>query len=258
MFLLTKSLDTTSFPFSKENLVFGFILSWVRATHTYTHTYPNQTLTMSVGGPCLWLPSLSSPVPSPLSAVSSHLSVRNSERLSLGPKIISPRLSVQKKEEPGVPVPVHVPVRPVEMQPTGYKAENALNNPVAQPVSMSSAPYLERDVSRDTVNHRLEAAKQDMLPRVKLEIPSLNQRGFSTVQPLVGHGDHPEETGSSFSGPHDPRDDHDRESTISPDDDKDMMGSDDNRSPSMEKKKMKRFRYGILSWKYSALLLTEV
>ncbi|KAF4761433.1 hypothetical protein N7455_000633 [Penicillium solitum] len=197
---------------------------------------------MSVGGPCLWLPSLSSPVPSPLSTVSSHLSARNSERLSLGPRTISPRLSVQKKEEPGVPIPVHVPARPVEMQPAGYKAENALNNPVAQPVSMGSAPYLERDVSRDTVNHRLEAAKQDMLPRVKLEIPSLNQRGFSTVQPLVGHGDHPEETGSSFSGPHDPRDDHERESTISPDDDKDMMGSDDNRSPSMEKKKMKRFR----------------
>jgi hypothetical protein len=212
---------------------------------------------MSVGGPCLWLPSLSSPVPSPLSAVSSHLSTRNSERISLGPRTISPRLSVQKKEEPGVPVPVHAPARPVEMQPTGYKAENALNNQ-AQPVSMGSAPYLERDASRDTVNHRLEAAKQDMLPRVKLEIPSLNQRGFSAVQPLVGHGGHPEETGaSSFSG-HDPRDDHERESTISPDDDKDMMGSDDNRSPSMEKKKMKRFRYGILSSKYNALLLTEV
>jgi hypothetical protein len=90
----------------------------------------------------------------------------------------------------------------------------------------------------------LEAAKQDMLPRVKLEIPSLNQRIFPT-QPLVGHRGHPEETVvSSFAGSHEPRDDHGRESTVSPDDDKDMMGSDDNnRSPSMEKKKMKRFRY---------------
>ncbi|KAJ5964522.1 Homeodomain [Penicillium vulpinum] len=178
---------------------------------------------MSVGGPCLWLPSLSSPVPSPLAQDYLTTTI------------------YAKKEEPGVPVPVHVPARPVEMQPVGFKAENALNNPVAQPVSMGSAPYLGRDVSRDTVNQRLEAAKQDMLPRVKLEIPSLNQRVFSSVQPLVGPGHHEEAGISSFSG-HDSRDDHERESTISPDDDKDIMGSDDNRSPSMEKKKMKRFR----------------
>jgi hypothetical protein len=204
---------------------------------------------MSVGGPCLWLPSLSLPLPSPISAVSSHFSAtRNSERLSLGPRAISPRLLVQKKEQSGVSVPVHAPSRPVDMQPAGYKAENALINPVAQSVSMGSAPYLGRDVSaRDAVNPRLEAAKQDMLPSVKLEIPSLDQRIFATAQPLVGHSGHPEETGvSSFSAPHDPRNDHERESTISPDDDKDMMGSDDNNtSPSMEKKKMKRFRYGV-------------
>jgi hypothetical protein len=206
---------------------------------------------MSVGGPCLWLPSLSTPVPSPLSAVSSHLSsARNSERLSLGPRTISPRFSVQRKEEPGVPV--SAPNRLAEMQPAGYKAGNALTHPETQPVSMSgSASYAGREVSsRDTVNRRLEAAKQDMLPRVKLEIPSLNQRVFSTTQPLVGHGGHPEETVvSSFAGSHDPRDDHDRELTVSPDDDRDMMGSDDNNiSPSMEKKKMKRFRYGTESF----------
>lgn len=39
LFLLTKSLDSTSFPFSKKNLVFASILSWVRATHTYIHTH---------------------------------------------------------------------------------------------------------------------------------------------------------------------------------------------------------------------------
>lgn len=200
---------------------------------------------MSVGGPCLWLPSLSSPVPSPLSAVSSHLSsARNSERLSLGPRTISPRFAV-RKEEPGVPV--CAPNRLAEMQPAAYKAGNALTHPETQPVSMPSPASYSREVtSRDTINHRLEAAKQDMLPRVKLEIPSLNQRVFSTNQPLVGHGGRPDETVvSSFAGSHDPRDDHDRESTVSPDDYKDMMGSDDNnRSPSMEKKKMKRFRYG--------------
>lgn len=200
---------------------------------------------MSVGGPCLWLPSLSSPVPSPLSAVSSHLSARSSDRFSLGPRNISPRLSVQKKEEPGVPA--SIPSRFAEMQPTGHRAENALGHSGAQPSGMAaSVPYPGRDVSsRDTINHRLEAAKQDMLPRVKLEIPSLNQRVFSATQPLVGHGGHSEETVvSSFAGSHDPRDDHGPESTVSPDDDKDMMGSDDNnRSPSMEKKKMKRFRY---------------
>ncbi|KAJ5348285.1 Homeodomain [Penicillium brevicompactum] len=199
---------------------------------------------MSVGGPCLWLPSLSSPVPSPLSAVSSHLSARSSDRFSLGPRNISPRLSVQKKEEPGVPA--SIPSRFAEMQPTGHRAENALGHSGAQPSGMAaSVPYPGRDVSsRDTINHRLEAAKQDMLPGVKLEIPSLNQRVFSATQPLVGHGGHSEETVvSSFAGSHDPRDDHGPESTVSPDDDKDMMGSDDNnRSPSMEKKKMKRFR----------------
>lgn len=194
---------------------------------------------MSVGGPCLWLPSLSSPVPSPLSAVSSHLSAR--DRFSLG-RTISPRLSVQKKE-PGVPV--SSPARFAEMQSTGHRAENALGHSEAQSSGMA-VPYSAREVSsRDAINHRLEAAKQDMLPRVKLEIPSLNQRVFSTTQPLVGHGGHSEETVvSSFAGSHDPRDDHGPESTVSPDDDKDMMGSDDNNtSPSMEKKKMKRFRY---------------
>jgi hypothetical protein len=124
------------------------------------------------------------------------------------------------------------------MQPAGYKAENALSHP-SQSMSMSGPAYGE--ISRDKINHRLEAAKQDMLPRVKLEIPSINQRPFSPGQPLVGPGHLDETAGSSFG--HDHRDDHDREETISPDDDKDMMGSDDNnRSPSMEKKKMKRFR----------------
>ncbi|CAG7959031.1 unnamed protein product [Penicillium olsonii] len=199
---------------------------------------------MSVGGPCLWLPSLSSPVPSPLSAVSSHLSsARNSDRFSLGPRTISPRLSVQKKEEPSVPVAAP---RFAEMQSTEYKAEDALPHAGAQPSGMAASGSFARSEtsSRDTINRRLEAAKQDMLPRVKLQIPSLDQRVFSTIQPLVGQGGHSEETGvSSFAGSHDPRDDHGPESTVSPDDDKDMMGSDDNnRSPSMEKKKMRRFR----------------
>ena len=209
--------------------------------------HTSQTLTMSVGGPCLWLPSLSSPVPSPLSAVSSHLSsARNSDRFSLGPRTISPRLSVQKKEEPSVPVAAP---RFAEMQSTEYKAEDALPHAGAQPSGMAASGSFARSEtsSRDTINRRLEAAKQDMLPRVKLQIPSLDQRVFSTIQPLVGQGGHSEETGvSSFAGSHDPRDDHGPESTVSPDDDKDMMGSDDNnRSPSMEKKKMRRFRYVI-------------
>ncbi|KAJ5543138.1 hypothetical protein N7535_005567 [Penicillium sp. DV-2018c] len=200
---------------------------------------------MSVGGPCLWLPSLSSPVPSPLSAVSTHFSTtRNNERLSLGPRAISPRLSAQHKKQSGHSDPVHAPFRPIDMQLAGYKAEDSIN-PVAQSDSMGSATYPRRMVSpRAAVNSRLEAAKQEMLPRVKLEIPSLDQRIFSTSQPLVGHGGHPGETGvSSFSAPQDPRNDHEKESTVDPDDDKDMMASDDNNtSPSMEKKKMKRFR----------------
>ncbi|KAJ5747988.1 uncharacterized protein N7511_009684 [Penicillium nucicola] len=192
---------------------------------------------MSVGGPCLWLPALSTPVPSPLSAVSSHLS-RNSERLSLG-RMISPHYSLREKE-PGVPSTASfVSGRPAEMQPAGFKAENALNTP-SQSMGMSG-PVYAGEISRDKVNHRLEAAKQDMLPRVKLEIPSINQHPFSSAQPLVGPGHVGETAGSSFG--HDHPEDHDREETISPDDDKDMMGSDDNnRSPSLEKKKMKRFR----------------
>lgn len=206
---------------------------------------------MSVGGPCLWLPSLSSPVPSPLSAVSSHLSsARNSDRFSLGSRTISPRLPVQRKEEHSVPVSTP---RSAEMQSTEYKAKDDLPHGGAQPSVAGSGPFSSETSSRDPVNRRLEAAKQDMLPRVKLQIPSLDQRVFSTTQPLVGHGGHSEETGvSSFAGSHDPRDDHGPESTVSPDDDKDMMGSDDNnRSPSMEKKKMRRFRYVIESFTLS-------
>jgi hypothetical protein len=124
------------------------------------------------------------------------------------------------------------------MQPAGFKAENALNNPSSS-MGMSGPAYAGEIPPRDRVNHRLEAAKQDMLPRVKLEIPSISQRPFSPAQPLVGPGHLGEAAGSSFG--HDHRDEHEREETS--DDDKDMMGSDDNnRSPSLEKKKMKRFR----------------
>lgn len=196
---------------------------------------------MSVGGPCLWLPSLSSPVPSSLSAVSSHLSsARNSDRFPLRSRAISPRLPQRK--EPGAPVPASTPV--TEMQPAEHKAENALNHSgVPSSMAIAASPTGRKISSRSTVNPRLEAAKQDMLPRVKLDIPSLNTRDFPAIQPLVGHARYPEAKDSSFESSQESRDD-ERDSTVSPDDDKDMMGSDDNmKSPSMDKKKMKRFRY---------------
>lgn len=197
---------------------------------------------MSVGGPCLWLPSLSSPVPSPLSAVSSHLSsARNSDRFPLRSRAISPRLVPQRKEEPGAPVSTST--RVTEMQPAVQKAENTLNHSEGPSgMAIAASPSVRKVSSRTTLNPRLEAAKQDMLPRVKLDIPSLNSRNFPAIQPLVGHAGYPEAKDSSFASSHESRED-ERDSTVSPDDDKDM-GSDDNmKSPSMDKKKMKRFRY---------------
>ncbi|KAJ5175417.1 uncharacterized protein N7482_001294 [Penicillium canariense] len=190
---------------------------------------------MSIGGPCLWLPSLSSPVPSPLSAVTSHLSAiaRHGERVP-SPRIASTLLTLSRDRESASRT------WPSEMQRTGMTAENALPSPL--PVSMGSGAYPEGEISsREAVSPRPEMGRKVFLPRVTLEIPGSNTN--RTTSPQVGFSRPGESTSAVESGLN-ANEDHDKESTISPSDEKDEMMEDDesNRSPSLEKKKMKRFR----------------
>jgi hypothetical protein len=78
---------------------------------------------------------------------------------------------------------------------------------------------------------------------MKLEIPGGSNTNYAMSQPQVGFGRSGEST-SACQSALDANDDHDKESTISPSDEKgEMIGDDEsNRSPSLEKKKMKRFR----------------
>lgn len=82
-----------------------------------------------------------------------------------------------------------------------------------------------------------------MLPRMKLKIPGGGSTNYGMTQPHVEFGRSDESTNVSQSAM-EANDDHDKESTISPSDEKgEMIGDDEsNRSPSLEKKKMKRFR----------------
>jgi hypothetical protein len=78
---------------------------------------------------------------------------------------------------------------------------------------------------------------------MKLEIPGGGNTNYAMSQPQVGFGRSGEPMGTSQSVL-EANDDHDKESTISPSDEKgEVIGDDEsNRSPSLEKKKMKRFR----------------
>lgn len=126
------------------------------------------------------------------------------------------------------------------MHRTGFKAENALTTSV--PASnATSGPYPGGEISL----HRPGIERNDMLPRVKLEIPSANSANsanYATPRPHVGAGHLGESTNASMSL--DEKDDRDNESTVSPTDEREgTAGPDDSqRSQSLEKKKMKRFR----------------
>ncbi|KAJ5273580.1 hypothetical protein N7478_008705 [Penicillium angulare] len=189
---------------------------------------------MSIGGPCLWVPSLSSPVPSSLSAVTSHFSaaVRHGDRFS-SPRTISPFRSVQKEREPSASVGLSS-----TMQRDGSKAENALAPALIPGGAAGSGPSPEGAArsSREAESRQSPATRGDLLPRVKLEIPgdSSNLSESHTHDESDQYGDE-----MDFDG----KDEHEREFTISPTDEKgDGAGSDGDHRSALEKKKMKRFR----------------
>ncbi|KAJ5681601.1 uncharacterized protein N7477_001541 [Penicillium maclennaniae] len=118
------------------------------------------------------------------------------------------------------------------MQRAGFKAENASTTPV--PVSTAaSGAYFGREIS----HQRPGIKRDDMLPRVKLEIPGLNDANFAMARPHLGASHLGDSTNDSMSL--DEKDSHDHESTVSPTDEKEgTTGPDDiQTSPSLEKKK---------------------
>lgn len=123
------------------------------------------------------------------------------------------------------------------MQRAGVKAEDALTTPLpvstagSGPYSGGGIPFQRPGVERD-----------DMLPRAKLEIPDSISANYAMARHRVGAGHLGESTNASMSL--DERDDHDNASTVSPTDEREgTEGPDDSQSsPSLEKKKMKRFR----------------
>jgi hypothetical protein len=123
------------------------------------------------------------------------------------------------------------------MQRAGVKAENALTTPM--PVSMAgSGPYSGGEIPLQ----RPGVERDNMLPRVKMEIPDSNSANYAMARPCLGAGHLGESTNASMSL--DEKDDHDNTSTVSPTDEREgTEGPDDSQSsPSLEKKKMKRFR----------------
>lgn len=198
-------------------------------------------LNMSIGGPCLWVPSLSSPVPSPLSAVSSHFSAitRHGERASSLPRTSSPQSTFPRE----LALDISSLRRSAEMQRAGSKAENAPITPVPS-TTASSATYGGEIPSHSPFNPVAGAGREDTLPRVKLEIPGRSYTDFSMSSSQGGSSHLGEMSDASQLGL-DSRDehDHDRESTISPSDERgDTLDGDDSKMSSLEKKKMKRFR----------------
>ncbi|KAJ5935612.1 hypothetical protein N7466_005159 [Penicillium verhagenii] len=190
---------------------------------------------MSIGGPCLWVSSLSSPVPS-LSAVTSHFSSAcQGDRFTL-PKTVPLRQLQERREQRA-----SNGLSATAMQPAVVKAENALTTPPMLGASTVAAPFPEGEIlSQGTGAQPSPATRETLLPRPKLEIPD-HQMDLSMPQQTISdqHGDAMNVEPMSFD-----KEDHDRESTISPSDERgDAVGSeDDSRMTSLEKKKMKRFR----------------
>lgn len=185
------------------------------------------------------MPSLSSPVPSPLSAVTSHLSAvaRHGERVSSLPRTSSPQVTLPRERALDLPAIR----RSAEMQQAGAKAENASTAPV--PVSTTaSASYGGEIPSQSVYSQATGTGREDLLPRVRLEIPGGRHADFSmsSSQGVSGHlGDMSDTSQLGL----DTKEDQDRESTISPSDERgDTYDGEDSKSPSLEKKKMKRFR----------------
>ena len=196
-------------------------------------------LNMSLGGPCLWVPSLSSSVPSSLSTVTSRWSggARHGDQTSSVSRTSSPFLGCQKPRDTGASVGVSA-----DMWPAGPKAEDTSTSSAPGRTSQAGL-YSEGEIpSDDPLAHKSGAEKVGSLPRVKLEIPGGNEAG-STSRPQTG-SDHLGETMDTSQLDFDTKHETDQESTVSPSDDKSEAGGGEgsHRSPSLEKKKMKRFR----------------
>lgn len=150
---------------------------------------------------------------------------------------MSPLRNLQKEREQRAPGGLPATV----MQPVGVRAENALTTSPMPGSSTGSGPYPEGEIlSRGTEAQRSAASREALLPRVKLEIPG-DRTDLSMSQQVVSdqHGDSLSDNQMDFD-----KEDPDRESTISPSDERgDAVGSDDDsKMSSLEKKKMKRFR----------------
>lgn len=95
------------------------------------------------------------------------------------------------------------------------------------------APCPEGEVpSQDTVNKRPASGKVNALSSIKLEIPD-KQESFQAKPPRL----------VSVLTLQDTAEEHEKESTISPSDEMaDATGDEAHPSPTLDKKKMKRFR----------------
>ena len=123
------------------------------------------------------------------------------------------------------------------MQRAGVKAEIAMATPV--PVTTAGfRPSFGRQISLQ----RPGIERDDMLPPVKLEIPGGNSANYAMARSHIGAGHLGKSTNASMSL--DEKDDHDSESTVSQTDERQgtARADDSQRSPSLETKKMKRFR----------------
>lgn len=191
---------------------------------------------MSIGGPCLWVPSLSSPVPSPLSAVTSHFSAvgRHGERASL------PRTSASQSTVPReLALSIPSTGRSIEMQQAGAKAENAPTTS-APVITAGSASYGGEIPSRSIFSQPAGTGRDNTLPRVQMDVPEKRHGDFSMSSSQTGSSYLGDASDASQMGL-DSRDDQDNESTVSPTDERGDDG-EESKSPSLEKKKMKRFR----------------
>ncbi|EPS30789.1 hypothetical protein PDE_05741 [Penicillium oxalicum 114-2] len=191
---------------------------------------------MSIGGPCLWVPPLSTQAPSPLSAVSRHV-----EWVSATPRRI---LSMSHLPRDGTHFP-HLNPSPAEMQRTMATADHGLSHPVSDLGRPSGiGAWREGDMA---AHDGAEKAPTEMggmkLPQIKLNIPTEGHTGRATLTPPAGiarSGDSADAARSDFDQ-HDENDRHSPESQIDEKGDG-TEDNDDSQSPIIDKKKMKRFR----------------
>lgn len=203
-----------------------------------------HTLTMSIGGPCLWVPPLSSPLPSPFTSVPVHFSgaFRSEERAFSEQKTVSPLLPLYKEHEPSFATRLNTVMQ------SSAKTENSsdTSSRPGSTIGSTSGGHSDNEMAlHNQLVHRHELGRDDLLPRMKLDIPGGGNTDPSLPRSMAGPDDREGATNHSNFDLHlDMKDEHDRDSSMSPSDDRgETAGSDDiYTSPSLEKKKMKRFR----------------